>query len=155
MVKKDVTEEKTLRQIGSRLQSAAIKAGYLNATALADAIRKMDLTISDSTVRKHWGGREMPNGSSLLAYYKILNVSIHWLLTGNESDPPKDWPDLINDLEKIASRHGLTLQRSDEHTATILRLLRTESFRTLDPEKKKIIADLIQQFVIERKESMG
>ena len=97
--------------------------------------------IGEAGVKKHWYGKNIPNGVTLVGYSKILDVSIDWLLTGKEVEAPQI-TQLKEMIDKAVVEKGFALRDLDSDIAKIMEIL-----IDLDPKERAPLAAMVEAYV--------
>jgi hypothetical protein len=133
--------------IGDRLRQAAARNGIKSPTELTRAIQKKGFSVTLGGLKNHWYGTVIPNGVNCIAYAITLEISIDWLLLGQELAPTANWNDLLERFERLAAAHGLRMQRDAPWKQDFVAKL-----EALTDEQRDVLRNLINQFLSRRAE---
>lgn len=131
-------------EIGKRLQKAARAKSLETPTKLARAVKAAGFGTKLGAIKTHWYGTTVPNGMNCIAYQKTLDVSIDWLLTGQQPGDPHDWQELVTKVEQVATAYGLTFQLRNERFKEIQDLVSRMEPRQLD-KLKELLYEFLQK----------
>jgi len=131
---------KEITKIAERLQKAAEAKGLHTPTQLARAIQKATgkKDRGMGAVKNHWYGENIPAGVNLLIYSRVLDVSIDWLLTGKEPDPPD-----ISQLKGLLNSLAAKLDRPTPTENPVLSAI-VEEICQLKPELQETLLTMIR-----------
>ena len=75
------------KKIFDRIMQSATSVGLYNRTQIAQALVKVKCSITTKALHSYSSGKAAPSADTLIGLKKVLNRSIDWLLTGEETEP--------------------------------------------------------------------
>lgn len=132
---------KTIRSaIAGRLGEAMERKGFRTRVSLSEAMEKAGYPITHEALGAYFRGGALPRSEVLIGLRKVLNVSIDWLLTGEETEP-HDIRQLRELLDTVLAKHGAGVPELDPDLQKIMTIL-----ISLQPERRAPLARLIEAY---------
>jgi transcriptional regulator with XRE-family HTH domain len=139
-----MTKAKTTRAaIASRLGEAMEGKGFRTRVSLSEAMGKAGHPITHEALGAYFRGDALPKSEVLIGLRKVLNVSIDWLLTGEETEP-HDIRQIRELLDSLLAKHGATAPELDLDLQKIMTVL-----INLKPDQRAPLARLIEAYAKE------
>jgi transcriptional regulator with XRE-family HTH domain len=137
-----MTKAKTTRAaIASRLGEAMEGKGFRTRVSLSQAMGKAGYPITHEALGAYFRGDALPKSEILIGLRKVLNVSIDWLLTGEESGEPQDVKQLRALFNSLISKLGPMPEDLDTDLQKIMTIL-----INLKPDQRAPLARLIEAY---------
>lgn len=112
---------------------------------LSNKMGKCGFPLSVNSLSAYSSGTAAPTSETLIGFNKVLGVSIDWLLTGREPEPPG-----IEQLKKMIDaatvEKGFALRDLDSDLAKIMEVL-----IDLQPQDRAPLAAMVEAYVNQRR----
>ena len=128
------------KEVSARLNLALERSNLKNQSAMAD-----DMGVAKSDVHGYLSGKSLPKSEKLVLLSKSLEVSIDWILKGEESDKIR-FKKVVEYIEQNIITTNGNNNNGDDCTENEKKLI--ELFRKFQDQKKQTIIQEIVQLLL-------
>jgi len=134
------------KEVSARLNLALERSQFKNQSALAE-----DMGVAKSDVHGYLSGKSLPKSEKLVLLSKALEVSIDWILKGEESDKIR-FKKVVEYIEQNIIINNENNNGNDDCTEAEKAFI--EIFRKFQDQKKQIIIQEIVQLLLKNESEL-